>query len=71
MRTTEYLYNCSPDEFVVPSDIQEALYRSKIEKAQLLLDELYKAPLMDRDFHRMGKIWRAIKFHEMLIEELK
>lgn len=46
-------------------------FKYKIEKAKGLLRRLVKVDLENRDFTRITKVGKAIKFNEELIDECK
>lgn len=67
--STQYLYNIQPTE-LAPMLYPEAL-QFKINSANSLLAKLYEPHFTERDIVRISAVYRAIKFNEALLSELK
>jgi len=68
IKSTEYLYNCSPQEFIALPYKQALEY--KFNKAQMLLFELMEVHYSQRDDERVKHVFNAVKFNQKLLEEL-
>ena len=70
IQPTKYLYDISPDKFIVLPYI-DAL-KVKIDAAKVLLHKLVhdECNWADRDNERINRVISAIKFNEYLLKEL-
>lgn len=68
-KSTYYLYELDP-KLLIDLYYVEAL-KLKIDSAKKLLKVLFEPHYMDRDNTRINAVYKAIKFNEALLEELK
>ena len=69
IKSTEYIYDIKAKELKnMPYEL--AILR-KISAAKELLHKLTSVNWKDRDDERVGVVYKAVKFNEKLLEELK
>ena len=67
--TTEELYGISP-KALADLPYKQAL-ELKIKGAKAILITLLKPNFMDRNYHKINRVNKAIKFNEQLLKELE
>ena len=68
-KSTYYLYDLDP-KLLVNLSYVEAI-NLKIDSAKKLIKVLFEPNFMDRDNTRINDVYKAIKFNQALLEELK
>lgn len=68
--STIYLYNIDPKQLIDMSYL-EAIKFKIVSARALLKDNLLVPHYMSRDTKRINAVYKAIKFNESLLEELK
>ena len=68
-KSTYYLYELDPKVLINLSYVEAISL--KIDSAKKLLKVLFEPHYMDRDNTRINAVYKAIKFNEALLEELK
>ena len=68
-KSTYYLYDLDP-KLLVKLSYVEAI-NLKIDSAKKLIKVLFESSYMDRDNTRINDVYKAIKFNQALLEELK
>lgn len=67
--STQYLYDCNPEDFSSLNYVNAINY--KLDRARALIHDLVYTPYQDRDNNRVNHVFKAIKFNESLLHELK
>ena len=67
--STQYLYNIQPA--ILANMLYPEALQFKIDSANLLLAKLYEPHFTIRDTVHISAVYRAIKFNEALLSELK
>ena len=68
-KSTYYLYDLDPKLLIILSYV-EAI-NLKIDSAKKLIKVLFEPSYMNRDNTRINDVYKAIKFNQALLEELK
>lgn len=68
--STMYLYNIDPKQLIDMSYL-EAIKFKIVSARALLKDHLLVPHYMSRDTKRINAVYKAIKFNESLLDELK
>lgn len=68
-KSTYYLYDLDP-KLLVNLSYVEAI-NLKIDSAKKLIKVLFEPNFMDRNNTRINAVYKAIKFNQALLEELK
>ncbi len=68
-KSTYYLYALDP-KLLINLSYVEAI-NLKIDSAKKLIKVLFEPGYMDRDNTRINDVYKAIKFNQALLEELK
>ena len=68
-KSTYYLYDLDP-KLLINLSYVEAI-NLKIDSAKKLIKVLFEPSYMDRNNHRINAVYKAIKFNQALLEELK
>ena len=68
-KSTYYLYDLDP-KLLINLSYVEAI-NLKIDSAKKLIKVLFEPSYMDRDNPRINDVYKAIKFNQALLEELK
>ena len=68
-KSTYYLYDLDP-KLLINLSYVEAI-NLKIDSAKKLIKVLFEPSYMDRDNIRINDVYKAIKFNQALLEELK
>ena len=68
-KSTYYLYDLDPKSLINLSYV-EAI-NLKIDSAKKLIKVLFEPNYMNRDNTRINDVYKAIKFNQALLEELK
>lgn len=68
-KSTYYLYDLDP-KLLVNLSYVEAI-NLKIDSAKKLIKVLFESSYMNRDNTRVNDVYKAIKFNQALLEELK
>ena len=68
-KSTYYLYDLDP-KLLVKLSYVEAI-NLKIDSAKKLIKVLFEPSYMNRDNTRINDVYKAIKFNQALLEELK
>ena len=68
-KSTYYLYDLDP-KLLINLSYVEAI-NLKIDSAKKLIKVLFEPSFMDRDNARINDVYKAIKFNQALLEELK
>ena len=68
-KSTYYLYDLDP-KLLINLSYVEAI-NLKIDSAKKLIKVLFESSYMDRDNTRINDVYKAIKFNQALLEELK
>ena len=68
-KSTYYLYDLDPKSLINLSYV-EAI-NLKIDSAKKLIKVLFEPSYMNRDNTRVNDVYKAIKFNQALLEELK
>ena len=68
-KSTYYLYDLDP-KLLVNLSYVEAI-NLKIDSAKKLIKVLFEPSYMNRDNARINDVYKAIKFNQALLEELK
>ena len=68
-KSTYYLYDLDP-KLLVKLSYVEAI-NLKIDSAKKLIKVLFEPSFMDRSNSRINDVYKAIKFNQALLEELK
>ena len=68
-KSTYYLYDLDP-KLLINLSYVEAI-NLKIDSAKKLIKVLFEPNFMDRDNSRINDVYKAIKFNQALLEELK
>ena len=69
-KSTMYLYNIDPKQLVDMTYL-EAIKFKIVSARALLKDHLLVPHYMSRDTKRINAVYKAIKFNEALLDELK
>ena len=67
--STQYLYNIQPA--ILADMLYPEALQFKIDSANSLLAKLYEPHFTERDTVHISAVYRAIKFNEALLSELK
>ena len=68
-KSTYYLYDLDP-KLLINLSYVEAI-NLKIDSAKKLIKVLFEPSYMSRDNNRINDVYKAIKFNQALLEELK
>ena len=68
-KSTYYLYDLDP-KLLIHLSYVEAI-NLKIDSAKKLIKVLFEPSFMDRNNTRINDVYKAIKFNQALLEELK
>ena len=68
-KSTYYLYDLDP-KLLINLSYVEAI-NLKIDSAKKLIKVLFEPSFMDRNNPRINDVYKAIKFNQALLEELK
>ena len=68
-KSTYYLYDLDP-KLLINLSYVEAI-NLKIDSAKKLIKVLFEPNFMDRNNSRINAVYKAIKFNQALLEELK
>ena len=68
-KSTYYLYDLDP-KLLINLSYVEAI-NLKIDSAKKLIKVLFEPNFMDRNNSRINDVYKAIKFNQALLEELK
>ena len=68
-KSTYYLYDLDP-KLLINLSYVEAI-NLKIDSAKKLIRVLFESNFMDRNNTRINAVYKAIKFNQALLEELK
>ena len=68
-KSTYYLYDLDPKLLINLSYVEAINF--KIDSAKKLIKVLFEPSYMDRDNTRINDVYKAIKFNQALLEELK
>lgn len=69
LKSTYYLYDLDP-KLLINLSYVEAI-NLKIDSAKKLIRVLFEPNFMDRNNTRINAVYKAIKFNQALLEELK
>lgn len=69
LKSTYYLYDLDP-KLLINLSYVEAI-NLKIDSAKKLIKVLFEPNFMDRNNSRINAVYKAIKFNQALLEELK
>ena len=69
LKSTYYLYDLDP-KLLINLSYVEAI-NLKIDSAKKLIKVLFEPSYMDRNNPRINDVYKAIKFNQALLEELK
>ena len=69
LKSTYYLYDLDP-KLLVNLSYVEAI-NLKIDSSKMLIKVLFEQNFMDRNNTRINDVYKAIKFNQALLEELK
>lgn len=69
LKSTYYLYDLDP-KLLINLSYVEAI-NLKIDSAKKLIKVLFEPNFMDRNNTRINAVYKAIKFNQALLEELK
>ena len=69
LKSTYYLYDLDP-KLLINLSYVEAI-NLKIDSAKKLIKVLFEPNFMDRNNTRINDVYKAIKFNQALLEELK
>ena len=69
LKSTYYLYDLDP-KLLINLSYVEAI-NLKIDSAKKLIKVLFEPNFMDRNNTRISAVYKAIKFNQALLEELK
>ena len=68
-KSTYYLYDLDPKLLINLSYVEAINF--KIDSAKKLIKVLFEPSYMNRDNTRVNDVYKAIKFNQALLEELK
>ena len=68
-KSTYYLYDLDPKLLINLSYVEAINF--KIDSAKKLIKVLFEPSYMDRNNPRINDVYKAIKFNQALLEELK